>query len=133
MGAHQNDLPDSTVIPSTVKAQVSVRIVPDQDLHTITESLKDHLRHEFDSFESPNDLKVSYLSPTFLTPLEIVPKSYLNFQIKIDREADWWLGELDSIWFRSLEQSVKDEWGVQPLHIREGGVCFGFINSWLTE
>jgi len=43
-------------------------------------------------------------------------------KITIDRTADWWLGVLDDDWFRSLEKSVKEEWGVQPLQIREGGV-----------
>lgn len=43
-------------------------------------------------------------------------------QITIDRTADWWLGQLDDEWFHALEKSVRDEWGVQPLQIREGGV-----------
>lgn len=36
--------------------------------------------------------------------------------------ADWWLGRLDDEWFRFLEASVRGEWGVTPLRIREGGV-----------
>jgi len=42
----------------------------------------------------------------------------------MDRTADWWLGALDDDWFRSLEKSVKDEWGVQPLQIRKEGRVF---------
>jgi len=60
--------------------------------------LKDHVRSTFDKFNSPNKLEVS-----------------------IDSTADWWLGELDSKWFKCLEKAVQDEWGVQPLRIREGG------------
>lgn len=43
-------------------------------------------------------------------------------QVTIDQTADWWLGSLDDPWFHALESAVKDEWGVDPLRIREGGV-----------
>jgi di- and tripeptidase len=32
------------------------------------------------------------------------------------------LGRLDDEWFGFLEASVRDEWGMTPLRIREGGV-----------
>ncbi|OSX56497.1 hypothetical protein POSPLADRAFT_1186649 [Postia placenta MAD-698-R-SB12] len=89
---------NSTVIPASVKAHVSVRIVPDQDLETIARSLREHLTATFGRMESPNKLNVS-----------------------IDHTADWWLGNLDDPWFHALEDAVRDEWGVQPLRIREGG------------
>ena len=50
---------DATVIPGTVKAQISLRIVPDQDLDTIVNSLREHLRLSFDGLQSPNNLVVS--------------------------------------------------------------------------
>lgn len=40
----------------------------------------------------------------------------------IDHTADWWLGNLDGPWFKALETAVRDEWNVEPLLIREGGV-----------
>ena len=43
-------------------------------------------------------------------------------KVKIDHAADWWLGRLDDEWFGFLETSVREEWGVTPLRIREGGV-----------
>lgn len=89
---------NSTVIPGKVTAKVSLRIVPDQDLQTIAQSLVDHLRGSFDKFRSPNQLSVS-----------------------IDRTADWWLGNLDGPWFKALKAAVHDEWNVEPLLIREGG------------
>jgi di- and tripeptidase len=55
-------------------------------------------------------------------------KDILNFissnQINIDHTADWWLGNLDDHWFKWLESAVQEEWGVEPLRIREGGVSF---------
>ncbi|KAG1749335.1 hypothetical protein EDB19DRAFT_1682039 [Suillus lakei] len=89
---------NSTVIPGKVTAKVSLRIVPDQDLETIAQSLVDHLRGSFDKFRSPNQLSVS-----------------------IDRTADWWLGNLDGPWFKALKTAVHDEWNIEPLLIREGG------------
>ena len=29
---------------------------------------------------------------------------------------------MDDFWFKSLEDAVREEWGVEPLRIREGGV-----------
>ncbi len=49
---------DATVIPGTVKSQVSIRIVPDQDLETISHSLRDHLTSSFSALDSPNKLQV---------------------------------------------------------------------------
>ncbi|KAF7975347.1 hypothetical protein HWV62_9799 [Athelia sp. TMB] len=89
---------NSTVIPAKVTACVSVRIVPDQDLDSIATSLTDHLTSSFNTMQSPNKL-----------------------QVTIDHKADWWLGNLDDRWFKALEGAIKDEWGVQPLRIREGG------------
>ncbi|THU93407.1 glutathione degradosome [Dendrothele bispora CBS 962.96] len=89
---------NATVIPGTVKSQVSVRIVPDQDLNTIADSLCQFLKQSFDELQSPNKL-----------------------QVQIVNTADWWLGQLDDPWFVALESAVREEWGVEPLRIREGG------------
>ncbi|KAI0685388.1 Zn-dependent exopeptidase [Cerioporus squamosus] len=89
---------NSTVIPSKVKAHVSVRIVPDQDLETIASTIQGYLSTRFETMKSPNRLSVT-----------------------IDHMADWWLGNLDDTWFHALEDAVRDEWAVEPLRIREGG------------
>lgn len=51
-------LADATVIPGVVKSQVSLRIVPDQDLDTIIKALCDHLETSFQRLKSPNKLEV---------------------------------------------------------------------------
>ncbi|KAK2459641.1 hypothetical protein APHAL10511_008286 [Amanita phalloides] len=89
---------NATVIPGAVKAQISLRIVPDQDLETVSKCLVDFLKDNFRKLQSPNKLKVN-----------------------IERTADWWLGNLDDSWFTALENAVAEEWGVSPLRIREGG------------
>ncbi len=50
---------DSTVIPSSVKAHVSLRVVPDQALEEIASSIQEHLEAKFKHMRSPNRLKVS--------------------------------------------------------------------------
>lgn len=49
---------DPTVIPASVKAQISMRIVPDQDLNTVTEALKVYLQTQFDGLGTTNELQV---------------------------------------------------------------------------
>ncbi|KAJ6584681.1 hypothetical protein B0H19DRAFT_1106072 [Mycena capillaripes] len=89
---------NATVIPGTIKSQVSLRIVPDQELESIAKSLCTYLETSFESLKSPNKLKLS-----------------------VENTADWWLGELDDFWFKALESAVQQEWGTEPLRIREGG------------
>ena len=40
----------------------------------------------------------------------------------MDHTADWWLGDLAHPWFLELERAIYDEWGAEPMRIREGGV-----------
>lgn len=89
---------EATIIPGTVTAQLSLRIVPDQDLDTIVRSLRDYIQTSFNVLQSTNSLKIN-----------------------IDHTADWWLGNLDDHWFKWLESAVQEEWGIEPLCIREGG------------
>ncbi|KAJ8090465.1 hypothetical protein PM082_019063 [Marasmius tenuissimus] len=87
-----------TVIPGTVGCQLSIRIVPDQNLDTITKSLHNFLLGSFQALNSPNKLEVN-----------------------VDHTADWWLGNLDDPWSKDLESAIQEEWGAEPLRIREGG------------
>lgn len=38
------------------------------------------------------------------------------------KATDWWLGQLDGKWFQALAHAIQEEWGFDPLYIREGGV-----------
>ena len=49
---------DRTVIPSRVQAQMSLRTVPDQNLHQIASSVENHLNSAFEALQSPNSFKV---------------------------------------------------------------------------
>ncbi|ORX38699.1 hypothetical protein BD324DRAFT_621968 [Kockovaella imperatae] len=89
---------NKTVIPRRVTADISMRIVPDQDLETITANLKAHCKNLYDDLHSSN-----------------------TFEIKVTHSASWWLTSLDSPYFKSLECAIEDVWGAKPLKIREGG------------
>ena len=54
---------DPTVIPGKVTTKLSLRIVPDQDLETVSHALVSHLDASFSAFQSPNTLSVRLLRP----------------------------------------------------------------------
>ncbi|KAL7423602.1 hypothetical protein Q5752_001183 [Cryptotrichosporon argae] len=89
---------NKTVIPRRVSADISMRIVPDQDLDTIVSSLKAYCQETFDALGSPN-----------------------QFDIAVTHTASWWLASLDNPYFLALEAAVHAVWQRAPLKIREGG------------
>jgi hypothetical protein len=48
-------------------------------------------------------------------------------QVNVDHTADWWLGDLTHPWFLELERAIHDEWGAEPMRVREGGVRAFFL------
>ncbi|KAH9980925.1 Zn-dependent exopeptidase [Lactifluus volemus] len=97
-----------TIIPASVTAQVSLRIVPDQILDAVCVALVQHIRTSFDTLRSTNLIKVN-----------------------VDHTADWWLGDLTHPWFLELERAIHDEWGAEPMRVREGGSipCVPFLEK----
>lgn len=89
---------NATVIPGSVTAQISIRIVPDQELSVISQALVDYLEQSFKTLDTANTIKV-----------------------QVVHTADWWLGSLEHPWFQTLEEAIQAEWGAKPLRIREGG------------
>ncbi|CAG8475440.1 4994_t:CDS:10 [Funneliformis caledonium] len=91
--------PDNvTVIPCKAKANVSMRIVPDQDINEIVKSFEDFIKKVFDELKTENKINVS-----------------------INNLADWWLGDPENQYFKAAEQAIEQEYGIKPLYIREGG------------
>lgn len=73
-----------------------MRIVPDQTLSQIITTFKSTLQEKFNSFQSDNTLSVV-----------------------VEHQADWWLGDPENRGFKALERAVREEWGMEPLYIRE--------------
>lgn len=49
--------------------------------------------------------------------LVILSKYEHHWQVSIERTADWWLGNLESQYFKILERAVEEEWSVKPSRI----------------
>lgn len=89
---------NTTVIPATATANFSLRIVPDQDIVEIKRSMEEYLNRQFEHLNTTNQFKLTFAN-----------------------EADHWIGDPNSAAFRILQKALKEEWGVDPLFIREGG------------
>ena len=93
---------NSTVIPHTASAAVSVRTVPDQNTESLKHALIEYLHEQFAEFHTSNSLSV-----------------------QINHQAEPWLGDPTNQLFRTLEKAVMEVWSPdvpqKPLYIREGG------------
>ncbi|CAK9438488.1 uncharacterized protein LODBEIA_P27120 [Lodderomyces beijingensis] len=89
---------NNTVIPQLVKATISIRIVPNQDLDSIKLKLVNHLHAAFDHLASENSLHVN-----------------------IFYEAEPWLGDPKNKVYSILYRNIEKHWRQEPLFIREGG------------
>ncbi|CAG8668236.1 19282_t:CDS:10 [Gigaspora margarita] len=87
-----------TVIPRSAKATVSMRIVPDQDLEEIASNFMRYVELIFNELKTDNTITIT-----------------------INNLADWWLGDPENRFFKATEEAVKQEWGIKPLYVREGG------------
>ncbi|KAI8330555.1 hypothetical protein BD560DRAFT_416277 [Blakeslea trispora] len=88
-----------TIIPRSAQACVSMRVVPDQAISDICTQFSD------------------YVNTVFSKEL----KSDNVIEVTIDSAAEYWLGDLESKYFKAVERAIENEWQVKPLYIREGG------------
>ena len=87
-GINTSGSANSTIIPHNAKAAISLRLVPGQDALQIQESFVDFLQHEFATLDTLNGLS-----------------------IRIDNQADPWLGDPENQIFKLLERAVMEVWG----------------------
>ncbi|KAJ9144259.1 WD repeat-containing protein [Pleurostoma richardsiae] len=107
--------PDGSLVSSHASANISLRLVPGQEVDEVIASLTSFLEEQFALLESGNTLSV-----------------------RIDNKAEPWLGDPDNDIFRTLEEAIIRVWGLdgaapatggeggaargrKPLYIREGG------------
>ncbi|GAA6048648.1 hypothetical protein JCM3770_001999 [Rhodotorula araucariae] len=101
LSVHKVEVPgpaQKTLIPNSATASVSIRIVPDQSLEDIVEMLKNYLQRSFETLKTTNKLTID-----------------------INHVADWWLGDVASPYVAAMSSCISEQWGVDPLFIREGG------------
>ncbi|KAG1459314.1 hypothetical protein G6F56_006190 [Rhizopus delemar] len=87
-----------TIIPRSAQACVSMRMVPDQSIPEICRQFSEYVQRLF--LECKSDNKIS---------------------VDIQSVAEYWLGDLNSKYFKAVERAIEDEWKMKPLYIREGG------------
>lgn len=90
---------NTTVIPSSAIASISLRIVPDQDIDKIKASLVEYLQSCFVKLNSTEN----------------------RLSVQFSNGAHPWIGDPENGAFQTLRRALKDEWGCDPLFIREGG------------
>lgn len=78
---------NTTIIPHHARANISIRLVPNQHVADVAASLVAFLHERFAQFESKNHLRVT-----------------------IDHQAEPWLGDPSNQIFRTLEDAVTDVW-----------------------
>lgn len=83
--------PDGSLVSSHASANISLRLVPGQEVEQVIESLVGFLRSEFEKSESTNSLTV-----------------------RVDNKAEPWLGVPGNYIFRTLEEAVMRVWGMSP-------------------
>ncbi|KAK1782323.1 hypothetical protein QBC45DRAFT_429994 [Copromyces sp. CBS 386.78] len=83
--------PDGSLISSHATANVSIRLVPGQEVEEVISKLKSFLKAEYEQFDSENTLTV-----------------------RIDNKAEPWLGVPGNYIFRTLEEAVMRAWGSSP-------------------
>lgn len=100
--------PDGSRISSQASANISLRLVPGQEIDAVTTNLTDFLNQEFASLQSGNRLRIDVVN-----------------------KAEPWLGDPNNAIFHTLEQAIVEAWPdrfsgaasrpQRPLYIREGG------------
>ena len=102
----------STIIPHRASAEISFRLVPNQDAQQLSETLISFLHEQFDALDTTNKIA-----------------------IKAGHPVDPWLGDPSNELYQTLEEAIVDVWDLKnpssseiensrpqrPLYIREGG------------
>ena len=87
-----------SVIPKGCCANLSIRIVPDQEMEDVIEKVRTHIETLFGELGTRNELSVS-----------------------VDQAGPWWLSDPQSDLFSVAADAVEGVWGVRPVFVREGG------------
>lgn len=80
--------PDGSLVSSHASAAISLRLVPNQEVDDVIQSLTAFLEDAFTTLDTHNHLSIS-----------------------IDNRADAWLGDPDNAIFKTLEEAIMEVWG----------------------
>ncbi|PQE07753.1 hypothetical protein CJF31_00007578 [Rutstroemia sp. NJR-2017a BVV2] len=91
--------PDGSLVSSHASAAISLRLVPNQEVDDVIQSLTKFLHDAFATLDTHNQLTVT-----------------------IDNQADAWLGDPENEIFRTLEEAIMEVWGPITDHTRRSSV-----------
>ncbi|KAM3074352.1 hypothetical protein ACMFMG_002839 [Clarireedia jacksonii] len=91
--------PDGSLVSSHASAAISLRLVPNQEVDDVIQSLTKFLHDAFATLDTHNHLTIT-----------------------IDNQADAWLGDPDNQIFRTLEEAIMEVWGPITDHTRRSSV-----------
>ncbi|KAG9410249.1 hypothetical protein AC1031_018283 [Aphanomyces cochlioides] len=98
VSAIQGSIDNASIIPRAATTELTLRTVPDQEPEEIEALVVAHLRELFDSLGSSNSLS-----------------------IHVKANVPWWLGDLDSTYYKAAERALEKHWKKKPMVVREGG------------
>ena len=84
---HQSGSASSSIIPHIARADISIRLVPKQTTEQIFRAMQNHIFEHFKTLHSSNSL-----------------------EIRLERQAEPWLGDPKNHIFRVLEAAVMEAW-----------------------
>ena len=84
----------SSVMPRMVKADFSLRLVPNQTTAKIEQALRKHVEKSFSELQSSNEMRLT-----------------------VEHRAEPWLGDPNNLLFRTLEKAVMEAWA--PTRLQE--------------
>ncbi|KFZ12971.1 hypothetical protein V502_06831 [Pseudogymnoascus sp. VKM F-4520 (FW-2644)] len=80
--------PEGSLVSCHASAAISLRLVPNQEVEDVIESLKTYLNDAFQELDTHNHLTIT-----------------------IDNQAEPWLGNPDNAIFQTLEKAIMEVWG----------------------
>lgn len=96
--AFPGSLASASPICRSVQANVSFRLVPDQNMTEISKLTLKYCEEEFAKLGHGNTLEVSLSS-----------------------SGEWWLGDTSSAYFKAAQDAIRSAWNTDPVLIRHGG------------
>ncbi|ETW05903.1 hypothetical protein, variant [Aphanomyces invadans] len=98
VSAIKGSIDNSSIIPRAACTELTLRTVPDQSPEEMEALVLAHIRAQFDALGSSNTLS-----------------------LHVKANVPWWLGDLDSGYFKAAERALEKHWKKKPMMVREGG------------
>ena len=107
---------NSTLIPAAARADISMRIVPNQDMYTIANQFQEYVIRLFDELNSQSSSKSS---PTINDGInsnsstnKAKKEDKLQLHLRVNPVATWWLANPDHPFSSAAREAIATEWSL---------------------